>query len=81
MPMTTKILNLRELVEGSINETQKEVLEAITGKTLNNIKDILYAVANLGGHIKYNGPPGWMVLFRGMNQLNLLETGWKLRSD
>jgi hypothetical protein len=38
--------------------------------------DALMAVARLGGHLKRNGPPGWQVLYRGMQQLLSLEAGW-----
>ena len=32
---------------------------------------ILYAVARMGGHIKNNGPPGWLTLARGLHALVL----------
>lgn len=41
-------------------------------------QDALLAVAALGGHIKNNGPPGWMVLGRGYDSLLLLHAGWRL---
>jgi hypothetical protein len=40
-------------------------------------EDALRAVAALGGHIKNNGPPGWIVLGRGYDSLLLLELGWR----
>jgi hypothetical protein len=36
----------------------------------------LAAVARLGGHLKQNGDPGWLVLGRGMQKLRWIETGW-----
>lgn len=39
----------------------------------------LGAIALLGGHIKNNGPPGWLVLGRGYESLLLLELGWMAR--
>lgn len=39
----------------------------------------LAAVAQLGGHIKNNGPPGWQVLGRGYESLLLIELGWIAR--
>jgi hypothetical protein len=33
------------------------------------VRDALLAVAALGGHIKNNGDPGWLVLYRGMECL------------
>jgi hypothetical protein len=40
-----------------------------------SIKNVMLAVAQLGGHIKNNGDPGWMVLGRGFEKLLLLEQG------
>jgi len=40
------------------------------------VLDALRAVARLGGHIKNNGAPGWLVLGRGFDKLLLLELGW-----
>lgn len=37
----------------------------------------LMAVARLGGHIKNNGEPGWMVLGRGYDKLLLLVLGYR----
>lgn len=39
--------------------------------------DALLAVARLGGHIKNNGPPGWIVLGRGYDKLLLLTLGFR----
>lgn len=33
------------------------------------VGDVLYAVARLGGHLKNNGPPGWLTLSRGFEVL------------
>jgi hypothetical protein len=41
----------------------------------------MLAVASLGGHLKSNGDPGWLVLGRGMHDLLLLELGWWARED
>lgn len=37
-----------------------------------SIQDALLAIAKLGGHLKRNGPPGWIVLLRGLHKLQLL---------
>lgn len=42
-------------------------------------RDALYAVAALGGHLKRNGAPGWLTLFRGYKTLTDLVLGWQLR--
>lgn len=32
--------------------------------------DVQYAVARMGGHLKHNGPPGWLTLSRGFQELD-----------
>jgi hypothetical protein len=44
-------------------------------------RDALLAVATLGGHLKSNGDPGWLVLGRGLHDLLLLEMGWRARGE
>jgi hypothetical protein len=41
-----------------------------------SVKEALYAVARLGGHLRQNGQPGWLVLGRGMQKLLWMEQGW-----
>ena len=38
-------------------------------------------VAQLGGHDRYGGPPGWLVLYRGMRKLCELAAGYRLGFD
>lgn len=40
------------------------------------VHDVLSAIAQLGGHIKNNGPPGWLVIGRGFDQLLTMEIGY-----
>jgi hypothetical protein len=44
-------------------------------KTRRRIRQAMLAVAQLGGHIKNNGDPGWLVLGRGYEELLVLEEG------
>ena len=37
----------------------------------------LYAIAGMGGHLKSNGPPGWLTLARGMQMLTILARTWE----
>jgi IS4 transposase len=39
-------------------------------------REVLLAVARLGGHLRQNGEPGWLVLMRGMQKLREREAGW-----
>jgi hypothetical protein len=43
------------------------------------VKDVLWCIAGLGGHIKNNGPPGWQVLQRGMDKFLPFAAGWCAR--
>lgn len=39
-------------------------------------EEALAVIAGLGGHIKWNGPPGWQTLAAGYVQLLAFEKGW-----
>jgi hypothetical protein len=41
-------------------------------------RDVLLAIAALGGHIKWNGEPGWLTISRGFQDLLMLTQGWRL---
>jgi hypothetical protein len=45
------------------------------------VHDALWAIAGLGGHMKTNGEPGWLVLHRGMAQLLAYTEGWTAREN
>ena len=63
-----------------LTASQIEVLRALGRKPLAlapTARDILLAVAALGGHIKYSGDPGWLTLGRGYSELLVLTRGWE----
>jgi hypothetical protein len=39
--------------------------------------DVTLAIARLGGHLKHNGPPGWLTLGRGAEKLDTASRAWK----
>ena len=89
-PVAWRLLLLRHLARAkerapasdALTSKQLEVLRAVAKKPLPSrpsARDAMLAVANLGGHIKSNGDPGWLVLGRGMHDLLLLEMGWRAR--
>lgn len=45
------------------------------------MRDAMLGVAALGGHITNNGPPGWLVLGRGLTRLLEAEVGWQLARE
>lgn len=63
--------------EAVLTGTQIQVLRLIKpGKPLPSrplVADIAAAIAELGAHIKSNGPPGWQVLGRGFDELRRAE--------
>jgi hypothetical protein len=91
-PVAWRLLLLRHLARSdqrapasaALTPTQLEVLRAIAKRPLParpSVRDAMLAVATLGGHIKSNGDPGWLVLGRGMHDLLLLELGWRARKE
>lgn len=64
-----------------LTSAQLEVLRALKEVPLPDQptqRDALLAVAALGGHIKWNGDPGWLTLARGYADLVMLTAGWEL---
>jgi hypothetical protein len=58
---------------------QVEILSVLGARKLSpdaTVRDALWAVAGLGGHISHNGEPGWLVLHRGMTKLAAYEEAW-----
>ena len=63
-----------------LSRSQIEVLRALGRMPLPEEptqRDVLLAVAALGGHIKWNGEPGWLTLARGYADLVMLTAGWE----
>ena len=64
-----------------VNDVQLALLRSLKPKHFGRkptAADALAAVAELGGHIRRNGPPGWLVLGRGWKHLRELEKGYRL---
>lgn len=64
-----------------VTEAQLRILETKTHKKreeLTTAKNLMLAIAALGGHLKHNGLPGWKVLARGFEKLLKLEEGYLL---
>ncbi len=87
LPIAWRMLLLRSVARTSpaapatdvVTDDQIDVLRAKVGlPTSPTAADALAAVARLGGHIKQNGQPGWIVLGRGMDRLEQMALGWAL---
>jgi hypothetical protein len=86
VPIAWRVLRLRTLAQTDANSPASAVLSAIHIRLLRRlprtalprsptVADALVAVAALGGHLKRNGPPGWITLARGYERLLTLEEG------
>ena len=63
----------------ALTTTQIAVLRAVSKMPLPEnptVSQALDAIARLGGHLKQNGPPGWLILKRGLTDLLTMEKGW-----
>ena len=85
-PIAWRVLRHRTLVHADadrpakrvMNSLQIQILRKLTKKKLPRaltVAEALVAVAALGGHLKRNGPPGWITLSRGYERLLTLEEG------
>jgi Transposase DNA-binding/Transposase DDE domain len=87
-PIAWRLLLLRHLARAlpapaatvALSPRQLQVLRACrAGATLPlvpTVAEALRVVARLGGHLRQNGPPGWLVLARGLQTLLTMELGW-----
>lgn len=89
IPIACRALSLRSAAHASPDEIatieldadELQVLKLRKPKYLSESptnQEVLLAVASMGGHIKWNGAPGWITLIRGMQQLTLITIGWRL---
>ena len=89
IPIAWNLLRLRTLsraqpelpAEHVLSETEIEVLQLRYPKDFPSrptVQDALLAVARLGGHLRRNGQPGWLVLLRGYKELLVLGAGFRL---
>jgi IS4 transposase len=88
LPVAVEMLHLRTCATSTpqapatdvISEIQIEVLRRVSPRRLSDsptCHEVLLAIAGLGGHWRSNGPPGWLILKRGMVKLLAFEVGWR----
>lgn len=85
IPIAWRILMLRALERRDDASSADAVLTPMQLKLLmrlrpnisakSNAGDVVRALASLGGHLKTNGPPGWLTIYRGFRKLLQLEEG------
>jgi hypothetical protein len=92
IPVAWSLLNLRTIARQHeaaparlvVTELQEKVLRAAVkerGQLLPvapTASAVLLAVARLGGHLRSNGDPGWLVLGRGYQDLLMMTAGYRL---
>jgi hypothetical protein len=87
VPIAWKMLCFRALSRGPhptpaaavLSATQRQVLEAMLQRHVaedTSAAEALLLIAELGGHIRSNGAPGWQVIGRGYQEMLLFEAGW-----
>jgi hypothetical protein len=92
LPIAVELLWLRAACRHNPDCPAEEVLTPLQLKILTKmssrklsarptVHDALWAIAALGGHMKTNGEPGWLVLHRGMTKLLAYEEGWQARES
>jgi hypothetical protein len=62
-----------------ISDEQLEVLRHLSSRPVPDkatAAHVLLAIAGLGGHLKRNGAPGWLVLHRGYQRFQDYAAGW-----
>jgi hypothetical protein len=70
-----------------LSDSEIQVLQRVENSSVGadpSVREALLAIAALGGHIKNNGDPGWLVLSRGWQRLRDFDAGYRLaraRSD
>jgi hypothetical protein len=85
LPIAVRMLALRASARSSpeapcseFSETQLHLLRHHATSALGTLPsngEAFLALAALGGHLRSNGPPGWLVLARGFERLQILELG------
>jgi hypothetical protein len=86
IPIAVRLLTLRnaariapEMPCVALSERQLNILAAITKMPVSDVptnQEGYLALAALGGHLKRNGDPGWIILGRAYEKLLVLEEGW-----
>ena len=89
IPVAWRLLLLRTLSRHDPTAPAEQVLDTIELQALrhlvqdralppkSNCRQVMLAIARVGGHLKSNGEPGWLVLGRGLERLLEFAAGWR----
>lgn len=89
LPLAWRLLQLRQLARSTpdapattvLTKTEIDVLQHLLPKKFSSgptLLEAMRAIAEIGGHVKSNGEPGWLVLHRGLSKLQSLAEGVEL---
>ena len=90
VPVAWRLLVLRTLARLEPNAPAHRVLDGVELRALRELipkaklprhpttGQVMLAIARLGGHLKSNGEPGWLVLGRGLEELLTVVVGWRM---
>jgi hypothetical protein len=86
LPIAVRLLALRDAARSepeapcvALSARQLQLLRACSTRPMcatPTNHEVYMALAALGGHLRSNGPPGWIVLGRAYDKLLILERGW-----
>jgi hypothetical protein len=87
LPIAAHLLWLRSRAQHAPNApatevltlTQIQILRAVARRPVPqqpSAREVLWAIAGLGGHLKSNGEPGWATIRHGFERLLNFEVGW-----
>jgi Transposase DNA-binding/Transposase DDE domain len=91
LPLAVRLLALRGAARAApsrpcsaLTAQQIEILRHHTTRFMSpdpSNEEATMALAEFGGHLRSNGPPGWSVLGRALERLLLIEVGWNQRGE
>jgi hypothetical protein len=69
--------------DSGLSDLHLRVLAHRTGRTLNTVLSVVMALGRLGGHPgrRGDGPPGWLTLWRGWQDLDALVQGVQIAQE
>lgn len=86
IPIAVNLLHLRALERTAPDSDVSEIMDRDLLRTLEakfeckckTVGEAMQRIATLGGHLKPNGPPGYLVLWRGYRELIVMTAGFLL---
>jgi hypothetical protein len=89
IPVAWRLLVVRAMSRHGPTAPAEHIVDAVELKALRHLakgvklprrptcRQVMLAIARVGGHLKSNGDPGWLVLGRGMERLIEFASGWR----